>query len=81
MKNDINVQNLIEILTPARLSSYKDTENSVFLDEYIYNIKVSEAFYPALSLLEITLRNKICNAIEKLIKRIGWFLNIMYSKF
>lgn len=58
---------LVEIITPVRLGAYGDEDNSILLNEYVYNLKLSEAFYPALSLLEITLRNKICNAIEKLI--------------
>ena len=58
---------LIEIITPVRLGAYGNDNNEVLLEKYIYNLKLSEAFYPALSLLEITLRNRICNAIEKLI--------------
>lgn len=52
---------LENIITPIRLKSYGSIEN------YIYNMKISESFYPALSLLEITLRNKICFAVEDLI--------------
>ena len=58
---------LIEIITPVRLGAYGNDNNEVLLEKYIYNLKLSEAFYPALSLLEITLRNRICNAIEKVI--------------
>lgn len=58
---------LIEIITPVRLGAYGNDNNEVLLEKYIYNLKLSEAFYPALSLLEITLRNRICNALEKLI--------------
>lgn len=59
-------QELIEVITPIRLSVYGNDEN-LSLDNYIYNLKLSEAFYPALSLLEISLRNRICNAIDKII--------------
>lgn len=59
-------QELIEVITPIRLSVYGNDEN-LGLDNYIYNLKLSEAFYPALSLLEISLRNRICNAIDKII--------------
>lgn len=58
---------LIEIITLVRLGAYGNDSNDLLLEKYIYNLKLSEAFYPALSLLEITLRNRICNAIEKLI--------------
>lgn len=64
----VDYQNeLIEIITPVRLGAYGNDNSDVLLEKYIYNLKLSEAFYPALSLLEITLRNRICNAIEKLI--------------
>ena len=58
---------LIEVITPARLSSYGSNDTDLQLSRYIYNIKLSEALYPAVSLLEITLRNRISNAAEKLI--------------
>ncbi len=61
---------LTEVITPVRLSAYGNND----LDKYIYNLKLSEAFYPALSLLEVTLRNRICNAIEKVICK-DWLLN------
>lgn len=64
---------LVEIITPVRLGAYGSGDNSILLNEYIYNLKLSEAFYPALSLLEITLRNRICNAVEKLICK-DWLL-------
>lgn len=64
--NNIECKNeLIEIITPVRLNSYGG--NGIQLNEYIYNIKLSETFYPALSLLEVALRNRICNAVEKLL--------------
>ena len=69
---DIRIDNteLTSILSLARLSSYKNEAETIeeLLAKYAYNIKVSEAFYPVLALFEIVLRNKICSAIEKLIK-------------
>ena len=62
-----NEQKLIEVITSVRLNVYGNIEN------YIYNIKLSETFYPALSLLEVALRNRICNAIEKLICK-NWLI-------
>jgi len=71
---DVNYKDeLIEIITPVRLGAYGSWDNDKLLNLYVYNLKLSEAFYPALSLLEITLRNKICNAIEKLICR-DWLM-------
>lgn len=57
-----------------RISAYGKESIDILIERYIYNLKLSEAFYPALSLLEITLRNKICNAIEKLICK-DWLIN------
>jgi len=76
-QQELKYKNIVEILTSARLSSYKQQPtdaDEVLLNEYIYNVQLSEAFYPALSLLEITLRNRICNAIETLIKK-DWLIN------
>lgn len=67
-------QELIDTITPVRLKAYGDDSNDILLEKYIYNLKVSEAFYPALSLLEVTLRNKICYAIETLICK-DWLIN------
>lgn len=60
-------QELIDTITPVRLKAYGDDSNDILLEKYIYNLKISESLYPALSLLEVTLRNKICYAIEALI--------------
>lgn len=55
----------------SRLNSFKLTKTDtqdVLYRRYIDNIKLSEALYPSLSLLEVTLRNSIDYAIETLIK-------------
>lgn len=74
MVNSNYKDELLEIITPVRISAYGKESIDILIERYIYNLKLSEAFYPALSLLEITLRNKICNAIEKLICR-DWLIN------
>jgi len=66
----------IDIISKERLNSYCITSKddfSILLENYIYNIKISETFYPILSILEIGLRNRINNAIEALI-RPTWLL-------
>lgn len=69
-----NIDNeLIEVITPVRLGAYGNGDNSILLNEYVYNLKLSESFYPALSLLEIALRNQICDAIDKFICK-DWLL-------
>ena len=67
-------QELIDTITPVRLKAYGEDSNDILLEKYIYNLKVSESLYPALSLLEVTLRNKICYAIEILICK-DWLIN------
>lgn len=67
-------QELIDTITPVRLKAYGEDSNEILIEKYIYNLKVSESLYPALSLLEVTLRNKICYAIEALICK-DWLIN------
>lgn len=67
-------QELIETITPVRLKAYGNDSSDILLEKYIYNLKISESLYPALSLLEVTLRNKICYAIEALICK-DWLIN------
>ena len=67
-------QELIETITPVRLKAYGYESNDILLEKYIYNLKISESLYPALSLLEVTLRNKICYAIDALICK-DWLIN------
>lgn len=69
-------ENLVFIFSENRLNAYKFSPNddySVLLERYSYNIKISQAFYPVLSILEIALRNKINAAIEQTLKP-DWLL-------
>lgn len=69
-------ENLINLFSIARLSSYqyspKDT-TAIALERYLYNIELSKALYPLLSILEIALRNRINQAIETTIKH-DWLM-------
>lgn len=79
---DIDEQKLVDIISIERLKAYKLSEQddfSVLVERYVYNIKISEAFYPILSMLEIALRNKIHNAVDKLIKS-DWLLLELQSQ-
>ena len=72
-----DTQNIIENINIDRLSSYKFYDNDsidLILSRYIYNVQISESFYPVLSALEISLRNRLYNAIAKL-KGDNWLLN------
>lgn len=73
MQDIENKSELIEIITPVRIHAYGNECDEILLDKYIYNLRLAESFYPALSLLEISLRNRICNAIGKLICK-DWLL-------
>ncbi len=71
---DIKTNNFIDIISKERLLSYKYTEEddlAILYARYVFNIKLSESFYPVLSALEIALRNKLYNAIAK-IKGANW---------
>lgn len=63
--------NLIDLFSLKRLSSYKYNENdtdTIALERYLYNIELSKSLYPLLSILEISLRNRINQAIESVIQ-------------
>lgn len=74
---DKRTANIIENITSDRLSSYKynDTDSiDLILSRYLFNVQVSESFYPVLSALEISLRNRLYNAVANL-KGANWLLN------
>ena len=63
--------NLIDLFSNNRLTSYKfndNDDNATILQRYLYNIEVSKSLYPLLSILEISLRNRINKAIEMVIQ-------------
>lgn len=76
------IENFIKIVSKDRLDSYKLLESDSYellLARYIFNIKISEAFYPILSALEIALRNNIYNAVCN-IKGKNWLMNEINSQ-
>lgn len=75
--NEVLQNNLIELFSNNRLKSYKfnsSDDNNIALKRYLYNIEISKALYPLLSILEISLRNRINKAIENIIKP-NWLIN------
>lgn len=44
------------------------------LNRYLFNVEISESFYPVLSALEISLRNRLYNAVANL-KGNNWLMN------
>lgn len=76
------IENFIKIVSKDRLDSYKLLETDSYellLARYIFNIKISETFYPILSALEIALRNNIHNAVCN-IKGKNWLINEINSQ-
>lgn len=76
------IENFIKIVSMDRLDSYKLLESDSYellLARYIFNIKISETFYPVLSALEIALRNNIYNAVCN-IKGKNWLMNEIHSQ-
>ena len=69
-------ENLVKLFSSNHLNSYKyhnsDTD-FIVLERYLYNIEVSKSLYPLLSFLEISLRNRINQAIETVIQQ-NWLL-------
>ena len=58
---------LIPSLSRARLTAYSLTpldDRLTILTNYLWNITLCEALYPALNLLEIALRNNLASAID-----------------
>lgn len=74
MEKSLN-ENLVVLLSSNRLSSYcyGNVTYDIALERYLYNIELSKALYPVLSILEVSLRNRINDAIEKIIKQ-DWML-------
>lgn len=69
-------ENLTDLFSSIRLSSYKyddNDTNSIILDRYLYNIELSKSLYPLLSILEISLRNRINKALDTVIMS-DWLL-------
>ena len=67
----LNKTEIINSISRERLETYRLSPNDTVEDlvrVYLHNIQLSEALYPALALLEVTLRNRLNNAIEKNIK-------------
>lgn len=68
--------NLVNLFSSNRLNSYKYNDNdddSIALERYLYNIELSKSLYPLLSILEISLRNRINQAIETTIQN-DWLM-------
>lgn len=71
-----DISKITENISLDRLSSYKyDDRDSLdlILSRYIYNVQISESFYPIIAALEVALRNRLYNAVAEL-KGQNWLL-------
>lgn len=77
-----NISKITENISIDRLSSYKyDNNDSIklILSRYIYNVQISESFYPIIATLEVALRNRLYNAVATL-KGKNWLLEEIKQK-
>ena len=68
---------ITELISCERLNSYRYDMNddlSTIYRRYLYNLKISESFYPIISVLEIALRNRLFNGVSML-KGDNWLVN------
>lgn len=73
---DKDISKITENISIDRLSSYKYDDNDsldLILSRYIYNVQISESFYPVIAALEVALRNRLYNAVARL-KGENWLL-------
>ena len=73
---DKDISKITENISADRLSSYKYDKNDsidLVLSRYIYNVQISESFYPVIAALEVALRNRLYNAVA-ILKGENWLL-------
>ena len=71
-----DISKITENISLDRLSSYRYNDSddlSLILSRYIYNVQISESFYPVIATLEVALRNRLYNAVAEL-KGQNWLL-------
>lgn len=77
-----NETEIINSISSERLEVYRKTANDTIEDLtrlYLHNIQLAESLFPALALLEVTLRNHLNNAIDKYIKH-DWLITELTEK-
>lgn len=74
----MSLERFIPTISIERLKSFSFTENSydenLLIKRYEFNIKLSQAFYPILSMFEVTLRNSIDTMLQCVISP-NWLEN------
>lgn len=77
----MNPNSLRRLISVERLSPYLKKNNQNFdkaLEHYQSNIRISEAFYPLISILEIGLRNNINKQLSQLFHNPEWYNSTEY---
>lgn len=77
-----NISKITENISIDRLTSYRYNNNDsmdLILSRYIYNVQISESFYPVITALEVALRNRLYNAVARL-KGENWLLEEISNK-
>ncbi len=78
----MNIKKIQRVLSKERLFPYliKHPDNpEKAIDHYKSNIKISEAFYPPISVLEICLRNSIDMQLQKLFYSKEWYNDSQFN--
>lgn len=72
----MNNESLINIISPERLNPYLKKHNNDFskaIEHYKANIRISEAFYSLMAVIEIGLRNNVNEQLTLRFKTEKWF--------
>lgn len=79
----MNEHKIYFYFSEQRLATFRRYSNDDFsksLDLYRYNIELSEALYPVLSILEVVLRNAINETLKRHFNDLNWFKNSLPSE-
>jgi len=73
----MELKSFVDAMSSERLSGYhrkgQAESASHVLRRYLWNMQLSEALYPALNLLEVTLRNRLHTALNRHAGRDDWY--------
>lgn len=79
----MNKESIENIISSERLNPYLKKHDSNFdnaIEHYKANIRISEAFYPLMSIIEIGLRNNVNEQLTRRFKTEKWYENAEFIK-
>jgi hypothetical protein len=80
----MELKSLVGALSTERLTGYQRTGRSEtaehILQRYLWNIQLCEALYPALNLLEVTLRNTLHSALWQHTGHEDWYASFPFDQ-